>query len=134
MSPATPVLVTEAWPSSSAGAACPSLLTPAPSHCPAISGEQIFTTRDIFGLLHQPVLSLSSTPEFSKCLLYNLASSVGLRKFRTEALKRHNDPAPRAKPGMMPANMSQGREAEHFIQTHMHSYASHTSADLFAVQ
>lgn len=117
-------------PSCSAASACPSLLTATPSHVLLLL-EGRFPPG---GISLDHYISLSSASEFSKCLLYNLASSVGLRKFKTEALKRHNDPAPRAMPGTMPAKMSQGREAEHCIQTHMHFYSSHTSADLFVVQ
>lgn len=56
--------------------------------CPAVSRAWISSTRNIFGLLHQPVLSLSSTPEVLQVFALQFGFKLQHEKVQNRSLKK----------------------------------------------
>lgn len=70
--------------------------------CPAVSGGWISITRDIFGLLHQPVLSLSSTPEFLQVFALQFGFKLRHERVQNRSLKKtmYQSASSRGRPGL----------------------------------
>ena len=70
--------------------------------CPAVSGGWISITRDIFGLLHQPMRSLSSTSEVLQVFALQFGFKLRHEKAQNRSLKKtmYQSASSRGRPGL----------------------------------